>query len=155
MGFREEEAKHASPFNRQSLCPPGNMAPSGFWNLTNQMSHHPRREWTRRSSCCTHAGHTARPRGSIFSHSPTQGSSHAQRRPGLSFRKSLPLQAQTSLCRDAGLTKSSQQSSPSGQHFESPAARPFEASFPRPGVLKSLDMHPADKEGASVNYDSV
>lgn len=45
------------------------------------------------------------------------------------------------------------QSSISGQHFESPAAGPFKANFPRPGVLKSLIIHPADKGGDLVNDD--
>lgn len=39
------------------------------------------------------------------------------------------------------------QSTPSGQCFESPADRPFVANFPRPQVLKSLIIHPADKRG--------
>lgn len=45
------------------------------------------------------------------------------------------------------------QSSSSGQRFESPAAGPFKANFPGPGVLKSLIIHPADKGGDLVNDD--
>lgn len=46
-------------------------------------------------------------------------------------------------------------SSSSGQHFGGPEARSFKHNFPRPDELKSVILHPAEKEGDSVNHNTV
>lgn len=136
-------------FISQSPCPLGSTSLRVFRNLTNRVSNSPSRRKSRAKLLvwprCNAPSHTCLclaasvPRGRQSS--PSENSSLA----GSDFIVQRP-----------GLTSSSLawlwlgQSCPLGQRFESPAPRPHEASFPRPGELKSLITHGTEKKARSV-----
>lgn len=138
-----------SPFISQSPCPLGSTSLRVFRNLTNKVSNTPSR-WKNRKEFltwprCNAPSHTCPclaasvPRGrrsSASENSSLAESDFIVWRPGLTS-SSL---AQPWLC----------QSCPLGQHFESPAPRPREASFPRPGKFKSLITHGTERKARSV-----